>query len=220
MPLRAVGERHSPLELGPMSSTPSMTSADLGHFSPLSRSSLQPCTLTLWRVPFSHQRPKHLFLVHHAESKPDFIDDLMATATATAASASSFASTSTSTSTSSKGSKGGKAAAPNLESAPGGGSGGGGSGDPAAGGAAASVQPSGGESTSLRERLGAMVERGGAVLEKMRKTDHPISRAGWQQAKGAPALTLALARSPHYGSTCYGSTCYGRPRSCSSLACK
>jgi len=63
----------------------------------------------------------------------------------------------------------------------GGGSGSGG-GDLAAGGAAASVQQSGGESTSLRERLGAMVERGGAVLERMRKTDHPISRAGWQQA--------------------------------------
>ena len=59
-------------------------------------------------MPFSHQRPKHLFLVHHAESKPDFIDDIMATATATAATASSFASASSTSSTPSKGGKGGE----------------------------------------------------------------------------------------------------------------
>ena len=79
VPLRAVGERHAPLELGPMSS---MSSADLtqgggGGGGSAQHGSLQPCTLTLWRVPFSHQRPKHLFLVHHAEAKPDFIDDLV-----------------------------------------------------------------------------------------------------------------------------------------------
>ena len=120
----------------------------------------------------------------------DFIDDIMATATATAATASSFASASSTSSTPSKGGKGGeggkggKAAAPTLESASGGGSGGGGGGggDPAAGGAAASAQQSGGESSpTWFPRLGAMVERGGAVLERMRKTDHPISHAGWQQ---------------------------------------
>ena len=45
------------------------------------------------------------------------------------------------------------------------------------------------------------MERGGAVLGRMRKTDHPISLAGWQQACGTrshPDPPLTLVPFPHH----------------------